>query len=230
MLLPAILSNPAWQGLGVIIALLLGIIGFYTGGQKQDKRWLYIAGTIVLVIIAFGVGAEVQRQLANVIAPSASSGTVAPVAISGAKGEWQPTGVAVLAGQVVTMHVVGGGWTVSRKEVPRDVYTHLPPPLNEGNQVWRYAWSETNGTGFDSCTGSDCPLINAPTGALIAKIGGTRYVINDRCVFAVTESGDVFLRMNDNDMRDNGGVLAVDIKIGPADASNNSQNCGAPIP
>jgi hypothetical protein len=55
-----ILGNPVWQGVGVIVAILLGFIGFYYAGG--NKVWLIIAATIILLIIGFVLG---RRSLVN---------------------------------------------------------------------------------------------------------------------------------------------------------------------
>jgi hypothetical protein len=55
-----ILRDPVWQGIGVIIALILGIIGFYYAGK--NKIWLFVAGAIVILIIGLGIGVQIRIQ------------------------------------------------------------------------------------------------------------------------------------------------------------------------
>lgn len=225
MLISQILSSPVWQGVGVILTLLLGLLGFYFSNSKRDTRWLYSAGLIVLVIFAFGIGAEIQRRSSD------STSANAPIAIDGSQAKWQTTGVNVDAGKIVTIHVVAGQWTVSRQLVDDTVRKQLAAPLNGGDQLWQYYWQENNGSGSraNPCVNADCPLYNIPTGSLVAKIGDTRYAVYDQCTFYATDSGEILLRMNDTNVKDNSGVLAVEITLGRDNPSNISTSCGAPI-
>lgn len=231
MLVGQILSSPVWQGVGVILALLLGLIGFYFSNTKRDKRWLYAAALIVLVIITFGIGAEAQRQSNDTVVAASASGTSAPIAIDATQAKWQSTGVRVTAGQLVTIHVIGGHWTVSRSLVDDTIHKQLAEPLNKGDQLWQYSWRENNGIGSSSnpCLNGSCPLPNIPTGALVAKIGNTRYAIYNQCTFSATDTGEILLRMNDTDVSDNGGILAVEVNIERDSTSNISTNCGVPV-
>ena len=49
-----IFGNPVWQGIGVIVTVMLAFIGFYYAGG--NKVWLIILAAIILLIIGFVLG------------------------------------------------------------------------------------------------------------------------------------------------------------------------------
>jgi hypothetical protein len=58
-----ILRDPIWQGVGVIITVILGAIGFYYEGK--NKVWLIVAGAIVILITGFALGSTSQPKINN---------------------------------------------------------------------------------------------------------------------------------------------------------------------
>jgi hypothetical protein len=60
MLLYDVFRDPVFQGIGVVVALILGLIGFYYAGKQ--KFWLYIAVVVVLLLVGSAIGAEAQRR------------------------------------------------------------------------------------------------------------------------------------------------------------------------
>jgi hypothetical protein len=55
-----ILRDPIWQGVGAIITLILGVIGFYYAGK--NKVWLIIAGAVIILIAGFALGIQSQTN------------------------------------------------------------------------------------------------------------------------------------------------------------------------
>jgi len=55
------LSHPLWQGVGVIIAIVFGLIGFYYAGRQ--RFWLYLMGAIVVFIAGLAVGSYAERNV-----------------------------------------------------------------------------------------------------------------------------------------------------------------------
>jgi hypothetical protein len=53
-----ILRDPIWQGIGVIIAIILGFIGFFYA--KQQKIWLYLAAALVVLLAGVILGVYLQ--------------------------------------------------------------------------------------------------------------------------------------------------------------------------
>ena len=111
---------------------------------------------------------------------------------------WQETGVSLHKGDQVAILQVGGEWTIDR---------------NLGK------WTGAEGDVFE-------PIIewnispNAPIGTLIGRIGeedGSIFPIGRWSNFKAPADGTLYLSINDKNLQDNAGLIAVQIIVQPAD-------------
>lgn len=65
-----LLSNPAWQGVGVVAAIALAFITIYFSTTPRNRNWLFLSLGLVVIIIGIIVGAELQKR-ASVISETA---------------------------------------------------------------------------------------------------------------------------------------------------------------
>lgn len=209
------LRDPAWQGIGVIISLVLGFIGFYYAGR--NRLWLYLSGVIVIFIIGFGLG--IQLQMKAPISPSEL-----PLIPVDSTKDWQPTGFNVKKGNTIIIRVEGGGWTLGRRKVDLKKYPAIDkeyistPNIGE---LW-HQFPENQGEGYDylKCLKLECPKVKEKLGSLIGKIANPdNYKLDE--VFEVGQEisyispidGFLLLRMNDTQIGDNGGILLTRIEV-----------------
>jgi serine/threonine protein kinase len=113
---------------------------------------------------------------------------------------WQSTDVFIAKGTRINIEVVSGQWTQTKGKVPYN------PGL--GNQNYSCA----NYMPANQCVE---PLPDAPQGALIGKIGNFIFEIDDGVIITASESGILFLRINDGDvgLYDNDGTLVVRVTL-----------------
>jgi hypothetical protein len=219
-----LLRDPAWQGIGVIITIVLGFISFYYAGK--NKIWLYLSAAIVVFIVGLSLGTrlpETSIQGLNTVTVDATEG-------------WQETGVDVNRGDILTIRVIGGGWTMGRrkinpktsKEVKENYLVHDPDysgfPKNRilGGELWHYMFDETSGEGNNYFECKDCPIRESLPGSLVAEIVNSAnsnliepFAVKKSKVYTAGIDGSLLLRINDTDvgLPDNAGALWVEIKV-----------------
>lgn len=217
-----LIRDPAWQGIGVIVTIVLGFIGFYYAGK--NKIWLYFSAVIVIFIIGFGLGTTIRDTTFS---------SIAPIAVDSVKG-WQETGISVNRGDNLTIDVIGGGWTMGRRKLNPQIakkvkenylasdpyYSNEPKYRILGGDLWHYLFAENLGEGYASqCT--SCPVAKANPGSLVAKIVNASPKITESfeakngTVYTANIDGMLHLRMNDADvgLDDNAGMLLVKVKV-----------------
>src|SRR5690349_18726523 len=62
-ILREILSSPMWGGLGVVITIIIGLIGFYLTEKKII--WLILAGTLAVFLAGLFLGAWLLNSQPN---------------------------------------------------------------------------------------------------------------------------------------------------------------------
>jgi hypothetical protein len=213
-----------------IVTAIVGVIAAflsYQAGLNQITIPLHATQTAEARQLLF---TETQTSSATI-----NLQDVVPIAIDSAEAA-QPTGVFVAKGDIVSISAVRGTWTVERELFPDDLRNKLSPDVQENiaPETWMNWWDETDASGSDYlCSATDnCPILNYRLGALIARIGKIYYTIGNNCSFVATETGQVFLQINENEdkLLDNFGILAIDIAKGSNDPSTISTNCGVPYP
>jgi hypothetical protein len=183
-----------------------------------------ILGFRVLQLISIVAEKDAQISLVSVTetaqaaAMSIISSVRPSIAVDAAKDNWQPTGIMVERGDLVVIRVTGGLWT-----------PYNDP--NEPNKNWE--WSDGRGYAGPCSTYVDpdslCPVSNYTMGALVARIGNTKYGIGPSCIFKATDMGILHMRMNDNNSDNNVGVLAVTVTIEQNVSDIPSDTCGKPL-
>jgi len=191
-----LLSDPVWQGVGVLIAIIFGFIGFYYA--RQQRWWLYITGAIVILVIGLAIGAETQRYRSTDV----NTRVTASFHTADIKSDlgWQSTGIAVRKGEHITFQVASGQWKID---------SNFPPTFGEGL--------------FNNCRfaslNSKCiePLPTFCTGSVIAQIGNRIYGIGQYATIIAQDDGSIFLRTNDPDtlLKDNEGNITINIAVTP---------------
>jgi hypothetical protein len=211
------LSNIA--GLFIAIAgVVAGILALLSDELKENKRLKYI---LVGVLVVLSVYAMIGSLFAFSNVPDSNSQGVSlrvPIAISANQG-WQSSRISVSKGDTISVIVLFGKWTTQRFEMPEDIKQTLPDYYKDleifGNNQY-----EQGGEGVDkSCVDyhvQNCPVPNAPWGALVARIEeSTPVAIGKSNDFVAPQNGEIFFNINDdtNELYDNFGVLAIKIGV-----------------
>jgi len=103
---------------------------------------------------------------------------------------WNDTGVAVEAGDLLTIDYLGGGWS-----------------------PWPGSQYDAIGSGGDPNCRCNV-MMGVSHAALIGRIGGSEpFFVGDQFHHRVGESGTLYLGINDVDLGDNSGTLHVKIQI-----------------
>jgi hypothetical protein len=73
------LRDPVWQGIGVVITLLLGLLSFYFSGK--NRFWLYLSAGIIILFIGIWAGSELlqsdnSESPAHILTLSNNDGTI----------------------------------------------------------------------------------------------------------------------------------------------------------
>lgn len=190
-----ILIDPAWQGIGVLIAIIFGFIGFYYA--RRQRWWLYITGAFIILFIGLSIGAEAQRQQ---MLEDRTAVTFHTATIRSNLG-WQSTGIAVRKGEHVTFQASSGQWKI---------YNDYPVTFGEGlfNNC-RFASLNTR------CTE---PMPTFCTGSIIAQIGNRVYGIGQYATIIAQDDGDILLRTNEADefLEDNEGSIIINVAVAPS--------------
>lgn len=63
-----ILRDPVWQGVGVIVTVLFGFLGFYVATKQVN--WLYLLGGTIFLLIGLTIGVTLQQQRPNCCLPT----------------------------------------------------------------------------------------------------------------------------------------------------------------
>lgn len=224
-----LLRDPIWQGIGVVVTIALGFVGFYYAGRH--KFWLYLSGALAITIIGIAIGSWIERSNATRLLS-----TTTPIAIDSTKG-WQSTGIFIVRGDMVRVRVTGGNWTPWRDKFPDEFKGQLPDEVKQmqPKQIWIDRSEENDGSGVSqSCSAAsggspDCPLPQFYSSALVAQIGNTKYGIGNSCTFFSESDGELQLRINDTALIDNAGILAVEIVIGQQSTNSNTLECGEAV-
>lgn len=206
-LLNVLLSAPVWAGLGVLVAVLLAFIGFYYA--QRQKVWLYLTGATIVLIVGFGLGAELQRaRLKQLPEPSSESRTVT---VDASKG-WQSTGLFVRTGMRVSFSGFSGEWVSDEDGIS----------YSGAGRSYNCRKSDLTSSEYPSVTTTfrrACaePLPMACLGALIARVGERDFSVFEQSSIIAQEDGEVQLRINDNDkfLNDNSGGLRIVVTAEP---------------
>ncbi|MEM8641512.1 MAG: hypothetical protein AAGG51_22255 [Cyanobacteria bacterium P01_G01_bin.54] len=215
-----LLSNPAWQGIGVIAATVIGFIGFYYVGK--NKLWLYLSMGIVVFILGLSLGTRIEASPdREAIEASPNREVVDYIAVDSTK-QWQETGVSVNQSDTLTARVIAGKWTMGRKKLSEDDKKLISS--NPRDTLWKYGFSETSGEQVDQYQGTcnDCPINTIKPGSLIGKITNLddhhlmdTFDLGNGKEYKAKFNGKLDLRMNDADkgLWDNSGILLVKIDV-----------------
>jgi hypothetical protein len=103
--------------------------------------------------------------------------------------DWQDTGVSVQVNDTVEVKYISGTWSINPSwgYVDPDGHSFAPHPLN--------------------------PIPDAQPGELIGRIGQSLFRIGRQAEFVARDQGHLYLRMNDDILSDNDGVLRVQITV-----------------
>ncbi len=55
-----LISNPIWQGIGVVVVIIIGFITFYYE-SKKNKLWLYLTGAAFILLLGMCLGAFIEH-------------------------------------------------------------------------------------------------------------------------------------------------------------------------
>lgn len=205
---------------GAIIGILGVVAATFTLLSEELKRNKKLKYAIVAVLFTLALYAMIGSWIAignserSPLQPATSS---VPIAVDATK-DWQSSAITVNRGDRVSIRVVGGKWTASRRHLTNDERENLPENV-KNSQIWVNCLLEDVGDGWEEMTCEDleldgCPVPTGSIGALVAKIGtGEPFVIGSEGTFIASESGAIFLRMNDSSatLDDNAGVLAIEM-------------------
>lgn len=240
-----LVSTSRWRGLKTLIAAILvaslAVFMAYQVGSQMERMKIQPTLTTIYetataqnneIIFKSTALARLATQATDIVSvsPTPILETIAPIAVDSTK-PWQYSGLNIQQGDILTIHVVSGKWTIWRVPFPTDILDHLAADERNkvSGQIWINKWRETNGQGSSPCR-DHCPLPDFSTGGLLAKIGQTIYGVSDNCTFTATQSGRLFLQINDTAFDDNAGILAVEVSIGKKDNPTSVRGCGAPYP
>jgi hypothetical protein len=70
--------DPVWQGIGVVVAILLTFLGFYVAQRR--KVWIYLSGLIVFLLTGMWIGTILEQKKSSATShPTAKSQTLTPI-------------------------------------------------------------------------------------------------------------------------------------------------------
>jgi len=206
--------------LPAIIAALAGVVGAY---------FSYSAGVDAIRIPLMATQtAEAKHTPITAVTQINGQPNVA-IAVDSTK-TWQPTGIFVTKGDTINIRVVGGKWTTWREKISDNLRAKLPNNEDAKTaEIWINWHLERNGSGSSNaiCVDDNCPLPDQSLGLLVARIDNTTYIVGTTCSFLATETGQIFLQINDYFFSDNGGILAVEVNSDRFDTFPTSAGCGA---
>jgi hypothetical protein len=180
-------------GLIFLFAAIFGGLGSFASLPRTRQP---LAGAAGIVLLLAGIGLYLlpveMPQIRTLHASAETSGEIFAV---DARREWQSTGMMIERGATLSFTVIDGQWTNWKGFAP---YT-----MGEGTSY--------------ICGGAHCVeyLPNAPTGALIGRVGDHVFHIGQgRTIFAET-GGTLALAINDapSGLYDNDGVLTVRVSL-----------------
>ncbi len=168
-----------------VIGLVVAVLGLLTAWIQFTKESL---SPVPVVVVITSAPQQSINQLTNNI----------EVEIDSTQG-WQSTGIYVEQGKTLILEVISGNWTNWKGQVP---------------------YSGGEGTGYicgEQVSPSQCvePLPNFASDSLVGQIGGFKFGVGKGNTITAEQSGELFLRINDDDsgLFDNDGKLRVRISI-----------------
>ena len=149
------------------------------------------------VTVTLSQGTSIQLNNSTVLTSEIKNSAEINTAQVNAKLSWQATGISYSANEPVKFEVTGGLWT----------HWLGTKPYNNGVGE---SYICANTIPANQCTE---PLPEARKGSLIGKIGGHIFAIGSGTTITAQESGELYLRINDEDagLFDNDGILTVDL-------------------
>jgi hypothetical protein len=212
-----------WLWLPITIIIFISVtLSFLGGGQATVAK---LQPTIETLQTSIAVERTAVADLQSTIEALQTH----PMAVDATK-DWQSTGISIKGDDKVTIRVVGGKWTSWRKLLSENVRNQLPDKIRSEfpAETWLDMSDENDGSG-ESRPCSRCPVKGYIPSALVAKVGNTEYGIGNSCGFKAISDGELSLRINDDELNDNSGVLLVEITIGQGFNNTNSPTCGIPV-
>jgi hypothetical protein len=185
-------------GLVFLFAAVFGGLGSFASLPKERQSLAGVVGILLLLggVAPYLLPLEVVSMNAEVVEPTRTMGETFAV---DAKQAWQTTGIRVEKGARLHIEVVGGEWT---------------------NWKGTTLYQSGKGTGY-VCAGVrpavQCVeyLPEAPTGALIGRVGVQIFLIGEGTTIVAEQQGTLSLAINDtpDGFYDNDGVLTVSIVV-----------------
>jgi hypothetical protein len=201
-----------------ITGVIAGILALLSDELKKNKRLKYI---LVAVLLAFSVYSMLGSLLAFSNGSTSKTGDrqfEIPIAVDSNK-YWQTSGINVKKGDTVSIKVVGGKWTTGRFELSPGDKKNLPDSYKNLQTLINIQYEQAGQGLYVTCVDSqvkNCPIPEAPWGALVARIDdGVPVLIGKTNSFVAADSGTIFFAINDdlNFLDENFGVLATEISV-----------------
>jgi len=179
-------------------------VRYYVDGKKigdyqpEEKDLLVKANFGWSIGLWMDSGATATGAVDNVmVGPLPTNSQAGKTFSVDAKLPWQDTGIQIVAGDVVQVKYLSGSWTTWKG--------HHPLVGPTGNEA------------LSDPKNPNHPLPSAYPGVLIGKVGGngTIRAIGAELTFHSTDSGNLYLQINDDLMSDNDGSLLVQIMLNP---------------
>lgn len=185
-------------------------------GFNMKTRLVFPTCALILSIIACHIDPPPDQEIQTAIAQTQTAGVDGGPPIQSASIEievyanqgWQSTGIYLEEGQRVFIEFVDGSWAARVGFEPEH------PDI----------WTDASGTGYEMFYPEIG--IDATFGSLLGMInGGQAFEIGGYVDLIPTESGELFLRMNDSDggLVDNAGSIRVKIEILGTSTADNSR-------
>ena len=220
--------------------------------MEPIKKLLRTPSALALIVVAFitligviiqtnspkelaklSIAATSTAEAENRLSENSLTSPNVPIAVDSTPG-WHPTGVTVVEGDIIKIKVVGGKWTPYRVPFPEEIRDQIPEETRKelSSEIYINGYRETDGSGSTlMCELDDkCLMLGRSVGGLIARINDSMYFIGNQCEFKATESGQVFLQINDDPTypTNNFGVLAVEVSVINDVGFVTMPNCGVP--
>ncbi len=202
--------------IGIVLLIVLSMMGARINGFSLGFLEIALPAEEITVtrIVIVEEEIEVTREVILEVTPIPQLlNETIPIAIDSTK-DWQPTGHIVSNGTKIRIRVTGGEWVAHRRELSDEEKSGMAED-RQYLTTWVHYFSENPGSGSSTlCDDStDCPIYDTELGMLVGKIGvsGEPFPIGETLTFTALNDGELYLRINDDDLSHNNGVLAVEI-------------------
>lgn len=199
-------SGPASVAPGIVPGVQHTGVSQATSAESVGRRlsWRVLVLVVVIVAAVAGIGGYlIAGRSGDATAPTIAAEPPPKPAIPDrfvtvgvdARSDWMSTGLEVTPTDSVAVHVRQGEWTLNRG----------PSPYQNG---------QGNGKTCATSPGERCgqPVPDFSQGALIGRIGDTLIGIGSDRTIVPPQTGELMLKINDDVLTDNDGVLTVEIQ------------------